>query len=217
VKRRIAVSLLFFTGIALWGCSDTQTHTRGVYVLLDTSGTYKEELKRACSIVNYLLATLEPGDSLGVARIDTGSFSEKDIITRVTFDRRPSVSNAQKRLSRQRVDKFVSSVKPSAYTDITGGVLQAVEYLNETGTYKKYVLVFSDLKEELRKGYVRDFPMHMEGVNVVALNVTKLRSDNVEPREYMTRLDHWKNRTEAGGGSWRVVHDLERLDAIFTE
>ena len=103
MKRRIAVSLLFFTGIALWGCSDTQTHTRGVYVLLDTSGTYKDELKRACSIVNYLLGTLEPGDSLGVARIDTGSFSEKDIITRVTFDRRPSFSNAQKRLSRERV------------------------------------------------------------------------------------------------------------------
>ena len=50
---------------------------------------------------------------------------------------------------------------------------------------------------------------------MVALNVTKLRSDNVDPREYMKRLEYWKKRTEGGGGSWRVVNDLERLDSIL--
>ena len=36
-------------------------------MLLDTSGTYKKELKRAEAIINYLLGTLQPGDSLAVA------------------------------------------------------------------------------------------------------------------------------------------------------
>ena len=66
-----------------------------------------------------------------VARIDTGSFSEKDIVAKVTFDDRPSMANQQKREFQKRVDDFVRTVKPASYTDITGGILQATEYLNE--------------------------------------------------------------------------------------
>jgi len=216
MKKIITAVFLIFSVLLLTGCPDTVSHSQGVYLLMDTSGTYKNELEKARSIVYYLLGTLEPGDSLGVARIDTGSFSEKDIIKKVTFDRRPSVSNQQKRVFREKTDAFISSVRGSPYTDITGGLLQAVEYLDETGAGKKYILIFSDLKEELVKGYVRDFPIQMGGFRVVALNVTKLRSDNVDPREYMDRLESWKNRTEGGGGHWRVINDLERLDAILS-
>lgn len=215
MKKGVVAIILLLMGMLLSGCPDTVSHSRGVYMLLDTSGTYKNELNKACAVIYYLLGTLEPGDSLAVARIDTASFSEKDIVKKVTFDKRPSMSNGQKRIFRDKIDKFIFSAKGSQYTDITGGILQAVEYLNETGAGKKYILIFSDLKEDLAKGYVRDFPIQMEGFNVVALNVTKLRSDNVDPREYMKRLEHWKKRTEEGGGSWRVVNDLERLDSIL--
>ena len=217
MNRNVIVIILLLMGVLLTGCPDTVSHSRGVYMLLDTSGTYKNELNKACAIVHYLLGTLEPGDSLAVARIDTASFSEKDIIKKVTFDRRPSMSNGQKRIFRDKMDAFIPSAKGSPYTDITGGILQAVEYLNETGAGKKYILIFSDLKEDLAKGYVRNFPIQMRDFNVVALNVTKLRSDNVDPREYMKRLDHWKDRTEAGGGNWRVINDLERLDTILAD
>ena len=50
---------------------------------------------------------------------------------------------------------------------------------------------------------------------VVALNVTKLRSDNVDPREYLDRLDAWKERIEAEGGTWRVINDLDRLETLL--
>jgi hypothetical protein len=184
-------------------------------MLLDTSGTYKKELKRAEAIINYLLGTLQPGDSLAVARIDSGSFSEKDIVAKMTFDKRPSVANQQKRLFKQKIDEFVQTAKGSAYTDITGGVLQSVEFLNEAGAGQKYILIFSDLKEDLVKGQVRDFPIQVDGCKVIALNVTKLRSDNVDPREYYKRVENWRSRVESGGGSWRVVNDLERLENIF--
>jgi hypothetical protein len=55
----------------------------------------------------------------------------------------------------------------------------------------------------------------MQGFNVVALNVTKLHSDNVDPREYMSRLERWQKRVEAGGGHWRVINDMDRLDNIL--
>lgn len=213
MRKYLALALILLP--FLWGCPDTTSHSRGVYMLLDTSGTYKKELKRAEAIINYLLGTLQPGDSMAVARIDSGSFSEKDIVAKMTFDKRPSIANQQKRLFKEKIDNFVQTAKGSAYTDITGGVLQSVEFLNEAGAGQKYILIFSDLKEELVKGHIRNFPIQVDGCKVVALNVTKLRSDNVDPREYYKRVEDWRARVEAGGGTWRIVNDLERLENIF--
>jgi hypothetical protein len=212
-----SLPVFILLGMALSSCSDATSHTRSVYMLMDTSGTYAKELGKAQAIINYLLGTLNPGDSLAVARIDTGSFSEKDIVSKITFDKRPSVSNGQKRLFKERIDQFVSSVAASRHTDIVGGVLQAVEYLNETGAGKRHILIFSDLEQDLVEGYVRDFAIEMDDIHVVALNVTKLRSDNVDPRKYLERLDEWKTKVENGGGLFRVVNDLERLDSILME
>lgn len=184
-------------------------------MLIDTSGTYTDELKKAQTIIDFVLAKLNPGDSFAVASINTGSFTERDIIDKITFDDRPSMANAQKRKFRETIDRFVKNVHPSAYTDVTGGILQAIEYLNEKNPGHKTILVFSDLKEELKKGYVRNIPLQLNGDDVVAVNVTKLHSDNVDPREYMDRLEAWRKRVEAGGGHWRVVNDLERLDNVL--
>lgn len=203
--------------LVLGACSQRDPRLdRGVYMLLDTSGTYTNELGQAQRIINFILAELKPGDSFAVASIDTGSFSEKDIWYKKTFDDRPSMTNAQKREFRDVIDKKVKAVKPSAYTDITGGVLQAIEYLNERNTGQKIILIFSDLKEELPKGYVRDIPLQLNGFDVIAVNVTKLRSDNVDPREYLDRLEAWRQRVEEGGGRWRVINDLDHLEPIFS-
>ena len=211
---------LYFLVIAslfLQACSDEPTvpNTRGVYMLMDTSGTYTKELKQAQRVINYILSQLGPGDSFAVARVDTGSFSEKDIVAKVTFQDRPSATNQQKRVFREQIDKFVKSVKGSAYTDITGGILQGIEFLNEAGTGHNTVLIFSDLKEELRKGYKRDIPLSVNDYTVVALNVTKLRSDNIDPREYLDRLEMWRTKVESGGGEWRVINDMSRLEKIL--
>jgi hypothetical protein len=197
--RVFVLSLLLF--VALIGCSDenvTTTPYRGVYMLIDTSGTYTQELVKAQQIINVTLSKLYPGDSFAVARIDTGSFSEKDIIAKVTFDDRPSMANHQKRLFKEEIDKFVKTVVPAKHTDITGGLLQAVEFLNEKNTGKKTVLIFSDLKEDLKPGYVRDsIQFNLKNFDVIALNVTKLNSDNVSlvvvvPGVFLTTWINWQ-------------------------
>ena len=211
-----SIAFIIIMGILITGCTDAKNHTKGVYMLLDTSGTYTQELSKAKSILNYLLGTLNPGDTLAVARIDTGSFSEKDIIAKVVFDDRPSVANNQKRAFQQTVDKFTHSVRKSSYTDISGGILQAIEYLNEANTGSKYILIFSDLKEELATGHIRDVPFQLRGFHVVGLNVTKLRADIRDPKQYLERVEEWRTKVEEGDGKWRVVNDLERLDNMFT-
>jgi len=214
MKRFFIFALLI--GLAAGGCTDAQNRTTGVYILLDTSGTYALELKKAQSIVNYLLGTLQPNDTLAVACIDTGSFSEKDIVAKMTFDQRPSLANNQKRAFQNTVADFVAKVKSSSYTDISGGILQAIEYLNEAGAGQKYILIFSDLKEELAKGHVRDVPFQLSDFNVIALNVTKLRQDIRDPGNYLDRVEQWRSKIESGKGKWRVVNDLERIDGIFS-
>ncbi len=214
MKKLFALALV--ACILMAGCTDTKSRSTGVYMLLDTSGTYAVELKKAQKILNYLLGVLAPGDTLAVARIDTGSFSEKDIVSKVTFDDRPSVANNQKRAFMQQVETFVTTVKGNTYTDISGGILQAIEYLNEAESGKKYILIFSDLKEELAKGYNRNIPFQLPAFNVIALNVTKLRGDNIDPQEYMARVEDWRAKVEKGGGEWGMINDLERLDNIFT-
>jgi len=215
--KAIKILIAGLVALMFTACSGDQTgpYNQGVYMLIDTSGTYTQELDSAQRIINFTLSKLNPGDTFAVARVDTGSFSEKDIVYKQSFDDRPSVTNQQKRKFRDAISTFVKNVKPSSYTDITGGILQAIEYLNEAGTGKKTILIFSDLKEELRKGFVRDIPLQLNGFDVIAVNVTKLRSDNIDPREYLKRLEDWQKKVESGSGVWKVINDLERLDPIF--
>jgi hypothetical protein len=215
MKRLILVSVALLVAAAS-GCGDSRNNAHAVYMLIDTSGTYALESNKAQLIINFLLGTLQPGDSFAVARVKSRSFSEKDIIAKARFDVRPSQANAQKRVFRDNIDGFLKTVKGSAYTDITGGLLQGAEFLNETGAGTRTIIVFSDMQEELDKVTVRDFPMSLKNIRVVAVNVVKLKTDNVDPRRYMSRLEAWQKRVKAAGASeWLVINDIEHLDSVL--
>jgi len=215
MRRALIVGVLF--SLALVGCGDKKQHTRAVYMLVDTSGTYAKELDKAQQVAAYLLAKLNPGDSFAIARVKSRSFSEKDIVAKVTLVKDPLSANNQKRAFHDQILKMKQDVRQgSAYTDITGGMIQAAEFLNETGAGNKMILIFSDMQEELDKKTVRSFPINLTGIRVVALNVTKLQTDNVDPRRYLGRLDDWEKRVRgAGATDWKVVNDMEHLERIF--
>lgn len=217
MRRRSFVVAVPLLGLAYAaGCTDPRSHSHAVYLLVDTSGTYAQEIGKAQLIVNYLLGSLQPGDSLAVARVRSRSFSEKDIIAKATFDNRPSQANAQKRTLKEQVEAFTGSARGSVNTDITGGLIQGSQFLNETGAGRKTILIFSDMQEELDKSTVRNFPIDLKDIRVVAVNVVKLNTDNIDPRRYMGRLEDWQKRVKAAGArEWRVINDIEHLDALL--
>ena len=221
LKKRAWGNLIAGIAIALFisACGEQGGNQRAVYMLLDTSGTYSQEVEKAQYVVNWLIGTLNPGDTLAVARVKSRSFSEKDIIAKATFVKDPLQANQQKKALKDKLSALREQTKGgSAYTDITGGILQAAEFLHETGAGRKTILIFSDMQEELDKQTRRDLPMNLAGIRVVALNVTKLKTDNIDPARYTGRLEAWEKRVLAGGaGSWRVVNDLERLDRMFRD
>lgn len=217
MRRILGIVTALSVLLIISACADKKSHAKSVYMLVDTSGTYTQELGRAQALTGYILGTLNPGDSFAVARVKSRSFSEKDIIAKVTFDKDPLQANAQKRAFRDKVADFTKgATKGSAYTDITGGMIQAAEFLNETGAGRKTILIFSDMQEELDYQTMRDFPINLKGINVVALNVTKLTTDNIDPRRYLNRMEWWEKRVRAAGADdWRRVNDLEHPERIF--
>ena len=89
-------------------------------------------------------------------------------------------------------------------------------FLTEKRVGRKTIVIYSDLQEELKKGFVRKgLNFELDGFRVVALNVTKLRTDNVDPRIYLKRLDQWQARVEKGGGEWQVINNLDNLDELM--
>lgn len=210
MKRSLPVWIVLLGTFLLGACGDSRIHSQAVYMLVDTSGSYTKEIGKAVKIISYLLATLNPGDSLAVAKVETRSFTEKDIVAKVTFDSRPSQATQQKRAFKNKIEIFSKAIHGSAYTDITGGLIQGAEYLNETKAGNKTIVIFSDMQEELGKGTVRDFPIKLDGIRIVALNVSKLGTDNADPRLYLDRLSRWKARVlKAGATEWVVVNDLD--------
>jgi hypothetical protein len=215
LSLRWLLLLLALTGLI--SCADKKSYARGVYLLVDTSGTYANELDKAQQVINFLLGTLNPGDSLAVARVKSRSFTEKDIIAKATFDKDPLQANQQKRAFKEKMATLKQQVKGgSAYTDITGGILQGAEFLNEAGAGRKTILIFSDMQEEIDEKTIRNIPLNLTGIRVIALNVTKLHTDNIDPRRYLSRLEWWEKRVrEAGATEWRVINDLEHLERMF--
>jgi hypothetical protein len=202
-------------------CGPETNHNQAVYMLVDTSGTYVKETGKAQLVVNYLLGSLNPGDALAVGRVKSRSFSEKDIVAKVSLGKDPLAANAQKRAFSEQISDFTKTTKDakgSRYTDITGGIILAAEFLNESQAGRKTIVIFSDMQEELDYKTVRDFPIRLDGIRVVALNVTKLDTDNVDPRRYIDRLEWWERRARTAGASdWKVVNDMEHLDRIFKQ
>ncbi|WP_422126672.1 VWA domain-containing protein [Thioalkalivibrio sulfidiphilus] len=199
----------------LAGCGEPPNNSRAAFVLIDISSDYAGELEKARTLTNYLLGNLNSGDSIAIAFIDNSSFSERNMIARTTFDHRPSVTNQQKREVRALLDAFMERFRvPSHHSDITGGVLLAADHLNEINAGKSYLFILSDLHEDLPPWLRRDMPVSLADVQVVAVNVKRQRGDNNDPRAYQQRLAQWQARVEDGGGQWRVVNDLARLDNV---
>ena len=66
--KATATALLAWVLVLIGACAPTANHNQAVYVLIDTSGTYVKELDKARAVVNYLLGTINPGDSMAAGR-----------------------------------------------------------------------------------------------------------------------------------------------------
>lgn len=215
--RAAAAGLLSLAAVLLAGC-DSGPHNRAAVVLIDISGEYAAEVEKARRVTSLLLGRLDPGDSIAVAFIDNTSYSNRNFIARVDFDHRPSVANDQKRAVRRDLDTFLDRFSvPSAHSDLTGGILLARDFLERTRVAERRIFLLSDLNEDLKPELDRDGPLKLEGIEVVAVNVTRGEEDNIDPANYRQRVSHWQQRVQEDGGTWDMVNEIDRLQRMVAQ
>jgi len=200
----------------LLACDDVSEHAQATCALVDTSGSYVSEVAPAMQILKLaLLPQSTPGDTLVAAFIDADSYEKQNVVAVMTLDARPSQANAQKLAFANALDGFSRKVMTARHTDISGGVLLCADYLREARAARKTIVIFSDMQEELPPGTRRELT-GLGGIDVVALNVKRLRTDNADPARYRERLAVWDSTiTAAHGKGFQWVQDAQRLAALM--
>ncbi|MDQ1362155.1 MAG: hypothetical protein QG652_15 [Pseudomonadota bacterium] len=214
--RRVIIVLCC---VSLLSCSQSAPDHRAIHVLIDRSGAYGGQFDQVAATIKWLLLQMESGDSLALARIDNENFSALDVVAGVTFSSRPSQANAEKRAVLKILEQLAEDSGTGSYTDITGGLLHAMSWLNATGARKKMIIVFSDFPDEPREGYLREFPVYFNGARVVVWNPAPAEPATgvalTGSRSFSERAQFWQQRVVAGGGDWQLASDTAEIKSWF--
>ena len=199
-------------------CTDSKEYETSFCTMVDISGTYAKEKKSVVNIVKAgILPEMLPGDSLFFVQIDSNSYAEENLITKLTLDYRPTQANSQKLTMSKTLDKFGKGKARSKLTDISGAMMLCSDFLKATQSGTQIMFVFSDMKEELPSGVKRDFANdEFKGINIAAMNVIKLTKDSSNPEVYRKRLKKWNKRImSSGASSWTTLLDATKIQEFI--
>ena len=199
-------------------CTDSKQYETSFCTLVDISGTYSAEKKGVVNIVKAgILPRMIPGDSLFFVKIDSNSYAEENLVTKLTLDYRPTQANNQKLNLSKKLDKFGSGKAKSRMTDISGAMMLCSDYLKATGSGTQVIFIFSDMREELPAGIVRKFADdEFAGIDIAAMNVIKLKKDSANPEVYRKRMKKWdKLLNSSGANSWTTLLDATKIEEFI--
>jgi len=214
------VSLAVTLAAAVAACTDSKQYETSYCALIDISGTYAGEKSTVVNTVKAgIVPQMIPGDSMFFVMIDSNSYSEDNLVTKLTLDYRPTKANSQKLAVAQKLDEFGKGNARSRLTDISGALMLCSDYLKATGSGTKVMFVFSDMNEELPAGVVRKFADdEFEGIDIVAMNIIKLNKDSANPEVYRGRLEQWHKRTTTSGArSWNTLIDATKIPEFIVQ
>jgi len=213
IKRALYTGIVAASAITLSSCSDNRDYETAICALADISGTYAQEKESMVNIIKAgILPKLLPGDSLYLITINSSSFDENNIKAQLKLDYRPSQANRQRLEFSETLDKFVKDKEKSSHTDISGAMMLCGGQLKKTQAGTQLMFIFSDMKEELKPGLKRSFNKdEFNSIDITAMNVIKLKADNIDPQKYRSRMEKWGKRVmDHGARSWNA--DLEPAD-----
>jgi hypothetical protein len=219
VQKKFRLTVLRWVAIAqvamalfIFGCKGHDVHTKGVYVLVDASTANADWLRRARLAINTLLGNLGAEDTLAVARVDSPVLGKKHVPTVVQFAQRPSVMTAQKRMFQKQISTIAPSPTDDRQVDLTAGLLQAAQFLNQLQSTQKIVLIASSLNHVGHEEDQKAMFFRLDGITIFAPDLTRQAASLLEANEYRQQLDRLQALIESSGGSLRVINDLARFD-----
>ncbi len=218
INKRYLQFIPMLAVLAVVGCSDNKAYETSICVLADVSGTYAKEKDSMVKIIKAgVIPKLNPGDGMFLIAIDSNSYTQDNLISKMTLDYRPTESQKQKLAFSKSLDKFAESDRQSTHTDISGAMMLCSDYLKDTKSGTQIIFVFSDMKEELPPGLKRKFDAdEFVGINIAAMNVIKLGKDSANPQVYRERMDHWEDLfKKAGAKSWNNLLDPKKFSEFY--
>ncbi|MFV2033057.1 MAG: hypothetical protein ACC663_11220 [Gammaproteobacteria bacterium] len=216
IIKRFLIGIFVASFVA--ACTDSKNYETSYCALVDVSGTYAKEKGNVVNIIKAgIVPQMIPGDTLFFVKIDSNSYAEENLVTKMTLDYRPTKANAQKLAISKTLDKFGKGKAWSRLTDISGALMLCSDYLKATKSGTQVMFVFSDMKEELPSGVKRKFAKdEFEGMDIAAMNVIKLSKDSRNPEVYRKRLKKWDKRiTGAGARSWNTLLDATKIQEFI--
>jgi hypothetical protein len=213
MKRLASLACASIALAMLAGCGLVTSTSRSVFVLFDASGTYAKAVPDAARSANLMISDLQPGDWVGVGQISSCSFSEKEIVVQQQLPETPSLASQAKRLLFTKLRTFAEDVKPTKYTDIRGALAQAAFELKQRPEADRYIVVFSDMVEDMgKKCDTSKVKLDLSGVTVIAANVIK--SDPTNPEKYFATLKDWEETVTGAGGKWSLAASPDQLPQL---
>ena len=218
--RKIIKHILLAVSISsiVAACTDSKDYETSYCTLVDISGTYSAEKKGVVNIVKAgIVPQMVPGDTLFFVKIDSNSYAEENLVTKLTLDYRPTQANSEKLNLSKTLDKFGKGKAKSRMTDISGAMMLCSDYLKATQSGTQLMFIFSDMKEELPSGVVRKFADdEFDGIDIAAMNVIKLNKDSANPEIYRKRLKKWNKRIiSSGASSWTTLLDATKIQEFI--
>lgn len=216
IIKRILLALS--VTVVVSACTDSKQYETSFCALMDISGTYAGEKANVANIIKAgIVPEMIPGDSLFFVKIDSNSYAEENLVTKLTLDYRPTKANNQKLAIARTLDKFGRGNAKSRLTDISGALMLCSDYLKATKSGTQVMFVFSDMKEELPAGVVRKFAEdEFDGIDIAAMNVIKLTDDSANPEVYRKRIKKWNQRiVDSGARSWNTLIDATKIQEFI--
>ena len=216
IIKRILLALS--VTVVVSACTDSKQYETSYCALMDISGTYAGEKANVSNIIKAgIVPEMIPGDSLFFVKIDSNSYAEENLVTKLTLDYRPTKANTQKLAIAKTLDTFGKGNAKSRLTDISGALMLCSDYLKATKSGTQVMFVFSDMKEELPAGVVRKFADdEFDGIDIAAMNVIKLTDDSANPEVYRKRIKKWNQRiVDSGARSWNTLIDATKIQEFI--
>lgn len=210
ILKKLSSIFLISSVTFLSGCSDNKAYETAICALADISGTYAKEKKSMVKIIQAgIVPKMVPGDNLMLITIDSNSYNDENIKGKLKLDYRPSQANQQRLKFASVLDEFAKKKASARFTDISGAMMLCSGQLKSTGAGTQIMFIFSDMKEELKKGIKRSFNKdEFTNIDIAAMNVIKLNADSANPQIFRNRMTKWEKRVLAHSAkSWNGTLD----------
>lgn len=192
--------------------SSTPSCVRTAAVVIDCSGSFEPWRDAAITAAQGLVGRLSAGDCLCVRVVGASSFRESDFpLLYLPKSTRPidpanDMENRRRKVVFQGLLERLRQARSSRMTDIWGAIQAASEVLGGLGASERILIVYSDMKDTMRKIDAGSEP----DLRNVAVNVFFVAREG-DPREFGGRLGAWKAKLGKLGAKSVAFRDTNML------